>query len=941
MPTVNIMSYIRNQYFDDVGVPLAGGKLHTYYGGTSTNKESYQDSSGSIPHTNPIILDSAGRTTVYLASGSYKLVLKNSSDETIWSEDNISISTLLTNVDTVADLKLLAPGVSSFVQTLGYAAAGDGGGWTFWYDSTSAATNDDGMVIQPSSLPATGRWLGIPPYENNVNVRVYGAVCDGATDDAAKLQACDLWAVANNYNVLIDNDIYVSIDPTVVTSKIVLTPGTLYKYGTFNPVINVEIATLDLTRHFACVIGDVPVLNLNIIQPEWFGETIASRPITIAAIAANTSDGLLITDLNVENNTAFKGNLAVTGTSLFTGDDTHTGNILANGNIGLNADTDLIKLTSNLVNINGSLKLDNGANIGIDSDPDLLKLDSGLLTVEGSIFGKTNSSSTLGSSTRRFATTFTNNIDFATNLYIKKNTTDIMSILTGGNIGIGTISPSKKLTVYGNDADIVAQSIDSDEGTTFGLYKGIGGLPGSSTLYAPTLKTDYKNIYFSGGGFYTGYIGTDVNGHSIFAMNDTVAAVVTQTIKLDTSGDSYLNGGNVGIGTISPGYKLSVDENIDNFAARIYNAHTDGHGLFIKASDDAAHYALSVQDKAANWLLNILGNGNVGIGLSDPNATLEVLSGVTNSEVARFGSTDTNKSLRISSFASGGGNETGFDFNAPGSSGNAALSFSTLSVEAMRIDKNGNIGIGTDSPDSILNIKKNDHSDTVIGTNSIILSNLDATSGTYIAGGLFSNTYRDVSIENLTAGIWFERQNSTSLGNGSATQGAIVFGANDFNSSFAIPTEHMRITYNGNVGIGTDTPTEKLEVNGNVKATGDIFTTEWTDYSSTSTVVGWSSFNQKNINYKVVGKLVYVQFYIRGTSNANGVSFTVPYNNNASFALSGISCGTVDNAARTGPGMIFLNLSSNLVTLYKNYQLGVFTNSGTKEVYGGFFYEKA
>ena len=49
------------QFFTNSGVPLSGGKLYTYAAGTTTPKTSYTSSSGSTNHTNPIILDSAGR----------------------------------------------------------------------------------------------------------------------------------------------------------------------------------------------------------------------------------------------------------------------------------------------------------------------------------------------------------------------------------------------------------------------------------------------------------------------------------------------------------------------------------------------------------------------------------------------------------------------------------------------------------------------------------------------------------------------------------------------------------------------------------------------------------------------------------------------------------------------------------------------------------------
>jgi hypothetical protein len=58
---------------------------------------------------------------------------------------------------------------------------------------------------------------------------------------------------------------------------------------------------------------------------------------------------------------------------------------------------------------------------------------------------------------------------------------------------------------------------------------------------------------------------------------------------------------------------------------------------------------------------------------------------------------------------------------------------------------------------------------------------------------------------------------------------------------------------------------------------GDLYTVAWTDYSDDSTLVGWASFTEKIIEYKKVGKLVFVNFRITGTSNNMVTTFTVPY----------------------------------------------------------------
>jgi hypothetical protein len=80
------------QFFDNNGVPLAGGLLYTYVAGTSTPLATYTTPTGNIPNSNPIVLDSAGRPPqeIWLSDTSaYKFVLQNASLAQIWSFDNI------------------------------------------------------------------------------------------------------------------------------------------------------------------------------------------------------------------------------------------------------------------------------------------------------------------------------------------------------------------------------------------------------------------------------------------------------------------------------------------------------------------------------------------------------------------------------------------------------------------------------------------------------------------------------------------------------------------------------------------------------------------------------------------------------------------------------------------------------------------------------------
>ena len=108
MPTVTLSIFggVGSQFFDSSGNPLSGGKIYSYQAGTTTPLATYTSSSGSVAHTNPIILDSAGRVPsggeiwnnyAYL----YKFVLSDANDVVIATYDNVGGSfntgTLLAN----------------------------------------------------------------------------------------------------------------------------------------------------------------------------------------------------------------------------------------------------------------------------------------------------------------------------------------------------------------------------------------------------------------------------------------------------------------------------------------------------------------------------------------------------------------------------------------------------------------------------------------------------------------------------------------------------------------------------------------------------------------------------------------------------------------------------------------------------------------------------
>lgn len=197
--------------------PLAGGLMYTYKAGTTDNATTYSDDAGTT-NTNPIVLDSDGQCDLFLDDAvSYRIILKNSAGVTQFDKDRIASlgSTQVQSFNSIAALRLRSgTTIANAAKTLGYYAAGDGGGNAFYWDSTSTATDNSATIIKPTSVSGAGRWLAVNP--NNINVRQFGAKTDG-TDTTTHFQAAINFAAANGLVVNVPKGDYTIA--TTVTLK--------------------------------------------------------------------------------------------------------------------------------------------------------------------------------------------------------------------------------------------------------------------------------------------------------------------------------------------------------------------------------------------------------------------------------------------------------------------------------------------------------------------------------------------------------------------------------------------------------------------------------------------------------------------------------------------------------------------------------------------------
>jgi len=204
---------------------------------------------------------------------------------------------------------------------------------------------------------------------------------------------------------------------------------------------------------------------------------------------------------------------------------------------------------------------------------------------------------------------------------------------------------------------------------------------------------------------------------------------------------------------------------------------------------------------ASVWGQNQIGSsGNVGIGTTDPKATLHI-DGNTNGwkQIIKGTVTQPNEfiGLKLNTGYPGELSKwAGVAAICKSSYGNSpGLALFTSNSEKLRILHNGNVGIGTSDPKATFHIDGNSH-----GWKQIIKGTV--TQPNEFVGLKFNTGYPGEFSK--WAGV--AAVCKSSYGN---SPGLGFYTAN---------SEKVRILHNGNVGIGTDSPTAKLDVRGTIAA---------------------------------------------------------------------------------------------------------------------------
>lgn len=386
--------------------------------------------------------------------------------------------------------------------------------------------------------------------------------------------------------------------------------------------------------------------------------------------------------------------------------------------------------------------------------------------------------------------------------------TDRMTILSGGNVGIGTTSPQANLEVA--DAIHVTASGDSynirvqiQNSIGNGGYINLHDDEEQNTVKIRSYAVDGIQAFFNGGGNVG--IGTtspgyklEVNG-SLYAQSySNLPSISTSDGWLNTSTIIYLNNNswNVGIGTTSPDDPLDVEGTGIIRITGVGNtwrfmSHAPDGKLYFR-DEDNTKMAMTIENNT----------GNVGIGTTAPDYKLEITSTADGKTLYLNQTVDSHNYMYINRYRAlrdgliifktngtdefyvGQSNEDDkFVIQPDGSYGTGG---------GLWMDNAGNVGIGTTSPNA-------------------------SASGTTLHLVTEGDTWPFLKLERINGVTKTNRSWETFISSDGSYLIRDTGGPTDpFVIQPGASTNSFVINSTGNVGIGTSSPTYPLEVNGSI-----------------------------------------------------------------------------------------------------------------------------
>jgi hypothetical protein len=382
---------------------------------------------------------------------------------------------------------------------------------------------------------------------------------------------------------------------------------------------------------------------------------------------------------------------------------------------------------------------------------------------------------------------------------ISTNGTGQLFIDSAGNVGIGSASPTARLYISGTNA--------------------LGGIRVedlSTSSPAPAIEVIGKRSDAN--------VSTSFAGKLLLSKNRTDAA-----IQATNNLGALAFGGNHTDGTFA---NILYSASIAGRADGAFNSSTDMPTALVFLTGSTGRSPDTANVDTGTERMRLDSTGRLGLGTSSPDARLDVNdSAATSMIIRRNGGSDTNTNLRFqmasSYWALGVGSDDSF--------GIARNSVNTSTGSTFRISSGGNVGIGTSSPSTLLHVSGSSTSalariaSTASGATTfdgsgagleLTCFGANATSK-YTPAIKFGSTDVDFTTTNPKFGAAITAEATS--GYTSDTSGGMTLGfwtsPNNPGTGNGL-VQRMTVTNAGNVGIGTTSPNEALEVEGNIHVSG-------------------------------------------------------------------------------------------------------------------------